>query len=129
MKVRHGFVSNSSSSSFVIASKDGSEITEEKILRCFKIQEDSIFYQVAKAIAKILINSDTETKETIFSDWGIDSIDDLPKEYKKALQLGDGTFLRGSACSDSGDAVEYLLCDMDLDYEDDEIFIYKEWGY
>ena len=128
MKVRTGFVSNSSSSSFIVAIKNGSEITPEKLLKAFKVGKDSIFYTCAKRMAELLSQGDNMTEKEILEDWGVDSIKELEEEYQYALTVGKGKVLIGSA-SNEDEAIEGLLCDLDLNYEDDEIYIYKNGGY
>jgi len=58
MKIRNGFVSNSSSSSFIILSKDNLE--PEKLIEIFDIKESSPIYEVIKRLASNIINCSTE---------------------------------------------------------------------
>ena len=56
MKIRNGFVSNSSSSSFIIGIK-GKELGDSELLKVFKIGEDSPMYGLAETFAKLLVIS------------------------------------------------------------------------
>ena len=62
MKTRKGFVSNSSSSSFIIGVQG--ELTEEKLMRAFKIDPVSPLYRLVKDIAGVLLEADLMTKQT-----------------------------------------------------------------
>ncbi len=52
MKIRNGFVSNSSSSSFIVGFKKGlsDEQKEQLLLKKMGINENSFFYNIAKEI-------------------------------------------------------------------------------
>ena len=125
MKIRTGFVSNSSSSSFVIGVKG--ELTEEKVMKAFGVGEKSVLYKLAKEMAKLMVDLSEELSEKeMMSDdyhYGL--------EEEKVLQLikKDFKFYKGSASSD-GEPVECALCEaVGIEYEDDEIFISKEEAY
>ena len=68
MKIRNGFVSNSSSSSFVLACKG--EPTESKLLDAFKVPVESPFYDLATKIAEQLVEA---SKENDFDEEEIDA--------------------------------------------------------
>jgi hypothetical protein len=57
MKVRTGFVSNSSSSSFTVISKK--ELTEEVIWEVIKVPENHPLYKMSKSICKCIIDQAT----------------------------------------------------------------------
>ena len=123
MKVRLGFVSNSSSSSFVIASKKG-ELTKEKLIKAFGVDKKSLFYKTSVKMSECLFNySEKQNEDSLAKDRGDY---DFPEDIQKALSLG--IVYTGSVCDEDG-GVEELLCSLDLDYEDEEIYIHKEGGY
>ena len=128
MKIRKGFVSNSSSSSFVIGVRG--KLTKKKIMKAFKIDNKSPLYSLAEKIADVLRSTTSYTKGEYLEDQWYDEESDLKDIEKKIFDKGF-TFYSGSASDDGhGDGgAESALCDMDLDYEDDEIIIYKEAGY
>ena len=123
MKTRNGFVSNSSSSSFIIG-VDG-ELTEDKIMRAFKIDKKFPLYEIAKNIAGILMGADAYTMEEYLEEYCYEDSSDLNETEKKIFDKGF-TFYSGSASDDScdGNGAESALCNMVLDYEDDEIIIF-----
>ena len=126
MKTRSGFVSNSSSSSFIIGVKG--ELTEEKIMRAFKIGVDSPLYCVAKNMTGVLMSADPFTLEELIEDRCYEDRDDLDDIEKKIFEKGF-IFYSGYASDDSGVSVESALSDTALDYEDDNLILFKEAGY
>lgn len=126
MKTRSGFVSNSSSSSFIIGVNG--ELTEEKIMKAFNIGKDSPLYRIAKSMAGVLMSADPYTLEELIEDRCYEDKDELDDNEKKIFEKGF-IFYSGYASDDSGDSGESALCDTDLDYEDDNLIIFKESGY
>jgi len=128
MKTRNGFVSNSSSSSFIIGVSG--ELTEEKIMRAFNIGQNSPLYGIAKSIAGVLMGADSYTKEAYFEDHCYEDDSELTETEKKIFNKGF-TLYSGSASDDGygADGAESALCNIDLDYEDEDIIIFKEAGY
>lgn len=122
MKVRMGFVSNSSSSSFVIGVKG--ELTADKIMKVFNVDEKSPLHGVAAEMASLLVDRAEEVSMKEMLDDGY-----LSEDVIKQLIRKDFTLYKGNICSD-GEPVECALCEaVGLDYEDDEIYINKEAGY
>ena len=129
MKIRTGFVSNSSSSSFMIVSKNG-KLTKELLMKVFKVQKGDLFYPIAKDLAEFIVDNveETTTKE-ILVNFCADDISELPDEVKKCVKSESGTIYEGSAADDGDSSVEHLLVDLDIHYEDDDIIFEKEGGY
>lgn len=130
MKTRIGFVSNSSSSSFVVGFKG--EITEEKLIEVFKVPKDSPLYFVAEKCAKIFMDSDERIKNIkdyikYLIDNGCESSDD-PLGIEKYLNK-DFQFIVGTVGDDSGEAMESMLCEASINYESNDLIIKKEGGY
>jgi hypothetical protein len=135
MKVRNGFVSNSSSSSFIIVSKDGN-LTQEKLMKAFDISEKSPLYPVAKDVAKSMMCADKYSCEKFLDNYSYadtveEKVEQLQSDYPEYFKIYENaknngwTIYMGSA--DSYD--EPALCEMSIDYEDDNIIIEKEGGY
>lgn len=126
MKVRTDFITNSSSSSFVIGFKG--ELTKEKLISLFKVPKDSPLYFLNEELANTLINcSNLKTKEEMIDNYCCDEFDELPKNIKKVFNKELNLYY-GYVSNDNG-AIEELLCDIDLSYEDDNFYIYKDGGY
>ena len=134
MKIRNGFVSNSSSSSFVIIlKKNGEELTTEKLMKAFDVSEKSALYRMALSLAHEMITSCEEyTSEKYKENYVFDDDDnsfkeDYPTEYKiyEKVKNNNWKIYYGSA----DDCDQPTLCELTLDYEDDEIKIEKEGGY
>ena len=79
MKTRTGFVSNSSSSSFVIATKE--ELTKENINKAFGVPETGVFKNLAEEMAKVFFNRAKKvTLEEYLEDYSYDSLEDIYDE-------------------------------------------------
>jgi hypothetical protein len=132
MKIRNGFVSNSSSSSFVIVSKKG-ELTKEKLMKAFDISEKSPLYPFAKEVANTMMYSTEMDAKAWKDNWCWHETEEEwkeedPERYEIYEMLKNDSNVKvyyGSA--DSCD--EPALCEMEIFYEDDEIKIEKEGGY
>lgn len=124
MKIRTDFVTNSSSSSFVIGLKD--ELTKEKLLKVFNVGEDSIFYPMAREMANFIVREAEEmTLEEVLDDFCEEKISDLPKSCQKIFGKGL-RFFKGWASSE-GDGIELALYNMDIKYEDENFVFLKEY--
>jgi hypothetical protein len=51
------------------------------------------------------------------------------EELKEMVKKGFTKFIVGSASDEGSEIAEQLLCDLDIDYEDENIIIKKEGGY
>lgn len=116
MKKRNGFVSNSSSSSFVILSKK--EITKDDILKKIGVSKENMLYSVAESIAGLIISEIDEGEyhkyENIEEYEPPDKILQLIKEYPVFSYMNQVSWYN------DGEGYEYTL------FEDekliDEIF-------
>jgi len=142
MKFRNGFVSNSSSSSFIVTMKNGEKMTKEILMNTFDVKKNSPLYSFANDLSDwVMKNVEEQSIGTLHDDYfGSNHIlteDDMIKEL---LEDGcwDSEFLekvknktiryyKGSASSDSGEALEYYLYEGGIDFEND--FIKIENGY
>ncbi|MCK9416303.1 hypothetical protein M0Q97_06565 [Candidatus Dojkabacteria bacterium] len=124
MKIRNGFVSNSSSSSFMIISKNG-ELTTNILMKSFKIDKESPLYNVAKDIAKDLKSlSRKYTKDDFLKEFA-NSEKDLEEDYPSLYEIYKKIdyHIYYAMCDD----VDYpLLYNLNIDYEDDNILIKKD---
>ena len=77
MKIRNGFVSNSSSSSFILASEEGFECTEENIKKLMYGDEERIAYMYAS-----ISSSDSVLDTNVLSRWVYHAITDALETQK-----------------------------------------------
>jgi len=130
MKIRQGFVSNSSSSSFLIISKNG-KLTKDVLMKAFDVNEKSPLYPMAKQMAKEMVDSCDEYTIEDYIDNYYGDIEYFKEEYPERYELLQNAEKNGwkiyEGSADSCD--QPALCEMELNYEDDNIFIEKEGGY
>jgi hypothetical protein len=127
MKIRNGFVSNSSSSSFLIGIKNkGIKLSTSLIKKALGI---NAFVKTGSFLEKIideaascfLINASLTTVKKLLESYAVDEIDEKTEEiFSKSVRVFEGTL--GS--EDGG--IESILNDASFDYEDDDIILYKE---
>ena len=124
MKVRNGFVSNSSSSSFIVAYKGS---LNDELNKAFKLPQNFPIKNLN--VTKLFENNTNEKFETVEEylkfveeDWDIDS--EIPSLIKEGFNV-----IYGSFSSESGDSLEYFLCESDINYKSENLIIKKEGGY
>ena len=134
MKTRKGFVANSSSSSFVVATKKpmDKEMLKKAVIKAAKIAKDSPFRYWAERMAEIMAQAELVNKEYA-EDQGYENLveylaDNDTGDVADAIKKGYKYVYHGWA-SDQDEPEEYLLCMTELDYADDDILIKSEGGY
>ncbi|MHA1468967.1 MAG: hypothetical protein ACTSSP_00245 [Candidatus Asgardarchaeia archaeon] len=132
MKIRKGFVSNSSTSSFIVGiPKDLSE-EEKKIFLINKMGgEKSIFSEMFEPIANLILGGDIG-EERILEYWGEDSLEGLKENCSdmydiimKCREKGLEIHM-GSADDQSSDRSEISFCGMTIYVDEDDFFFDKE---
>ncbi len=133
MKIRSCLVSNSSSSSFIIATKG--ELSEDKlkevITQALKVPTDSPLYYLVDEFTSILSRGTPYTLEELLDEMEYDKPGDAFRNNPilgKAVKNGFDSFYYGSVGNEDGGAEE-MLCNIGIQYEDDDIVIDKEDGY
>lgn len=129
MKCRGGFVSNSSSSSFIIGIKD-IELTQQTLLNAFKIPTDSPLYKFAKDMAAYMSSGESIDEEQFMDEQcdGWETLEDAINDGSKiASMLHDGyRVYRISASSESDSPLEMMMYFGGLDDFNSEGIILKQ---
>lgn len=122
---RLGFISNSSSSSFIIASKGN---LSENLNSAFKLGDN---FPVKFDFTKVFIKNCEQTVKTMkeYLDYCKDEYIDDPDEKILKL-LADGFEISfGSFSDDSGNGLETLLCESNINYKSENLIIEQDGGY
>lgn len=127
MKIRGDFVTNSSSSSFIIASNLEGDELKDKLLQIFGVPMTSPLRSFADMIARELSFAKEISLKDTLDMFDVEEIEDLPAPYKNAYKKG--LKIREGFASNEGEVEELALCYMAFDYEDDELILCKEEGY
>jgi hypothetical protein len=109
MKIRQGFVSNSSSSSFIIGCKG--KPTKKKLLDFLEVGKSSPLYPFAEEMAGFIADN-CQSEKDYFGRWG--DPDDECEGYKELKEQGLDVYFC-SASSDACDTVEQSLYNMNID--------------
>lgn len=124
MKIRNGFVSNSSSSSFIIVCKNV-ELSSNILMNAFDIEKDSQIYNIIKTVMKILIdNIDITSVDDYMKEFYYNTEKDFeernPKDFNFLKKIRDNKWE-----FNKGEIDKYKMYDFDIDYEDDNIIFKK----
>lgn len=126
MKVRQGFVSNSSSSSFILMMKGDWKELSKKMSEYLKISKESPVYSLGAECVEILNkNSESANIKDMIADEEI-SIEkglELQNYVAKGFKVYTGTL------SDEEGGLEAYMCDTDLNINTDDLILEHEGGY
>jgi len=127
MKIRNGFVSNSSSSSFVIAVNG--ELTLEKLMD--GISEKSFHYPIIKEISETILNCAEKTSLKDFMDnYSWEEEDEIYEDYKFVIKANKNKWniYYGSFSDDNG-GIEAGLCSTPINFKNDDFIFFSEGEY
>ncbi len=120
MKIRMDFVTNSSTSSYVVGVHG--ELTKEKVLEAIGVPEDSALYGLSKDLADLIVSGAEEyTKDDMLEDG---------EPYGTAKEIFDAGMrcYTGEADSD-GEPLEQMLCYTPLYHKSDDLILDAGGGY
>lgn len=135
MKTRDGFVTNSSSSSFIVAMRK--DLTEakikEKVESVFLIDKKHPLYHLAKEMIKDVVYEILDCKERAITHYTelleyyeVDT--DEPDKFAENLISLFNKY--GGLYIGSFDSIEQAMaCDTDFEYEDDDIYFKNNGGH
>lgn len=133
MKIRHGYVSNSSSSSFIVGVKGG-KLSVEHLMEAFQVPESSPMHKIARDFAATMYNLSNEVtletlRETYYEkDATLESLAANGCKEAKMLLAGYRVY-QGWASDEDSSGAESYLCNTEIDYESDAVYVYSEGGY
>jgi len=128
MKIRNGFISNSSSSSFIIAYKK--EINEiDFVKNVLLIPENSPMFNFGKEVFKLFMNNSREIKN--IDEWIKENFyDEKDYETKEMKKIKDeGFIIKDGSFSNEEYGLEDYLCNTDLNIKTENFIIIHSGGY
>lgn len=130
MKIRAGFVSNSSSSSFLVAIKgDVKELDKKLLMKKFKIDPSSPLAEINNEIVECIVNKCQKIDRSYLINEGF-SEEDLEDDNRAQLMSDGFSVFEGFMSDESYDNnVETLLCNYFIKYKDDNVIIEGGGGY
>ena len=134
MKIRNGFVSNSSTSSFVIAFIGNKTELKKKIEEVFDKLPENYPIKFPKMSPTIMngIDKEVKSKKQYAQYLGYDNFseaeDEMWEEYVEYLNKG-WTLYFGGFSDDGGEEFDAFLCNSDINYKDDEMYFHQDGGY
>ena len=132
MKIRKGFVSNSSSSSFIIAFKGNNDELRIKLREIFGNPPGKNPIKSMLPIGDVFANNIEDDPIKTLEEWDEfygDSSNPRGNHERFLERLKEGWTVYNGGFVDCHTELETFLCDSDIDYEDNEILIWQEGGY
>ena len=125
MKIRNGFISNSSSTSFVIGVNGA--IDYDTVIESLKVPKDSPLYPIAEDVANFFVYDTEEISLDDLLDYcNEDEISKLPEVLQKVAENGMNIY-KATIYTD-GEDIERLIFTTPFNYSSDKIVIYK-WEF
>jgi len=132
MKIRNGFVSNSSSSSFIIVMKNNQKLTKESLIESFEVSEKSPLFGFAENLAKFLANEATElTIDKLYNNYIsstnkpvdeeinelVNEISFIDRNMMESIKNDKIKVYEGSAWNDGDDSIASYLYENDFQFD------------
>ena len=132
MKIRSGFVSNSSSSSFIIIGfKD--ELTKESVLEALKVDKNSPLHDFAEQLAKFIVkkkdssyNSVLKTIEDYQEEYGYETVEDIEAEKRELFENGFTIINTYVSYSNSDCPIESYLANSNFEVKTENLYLKSE---
>lgn len=134
MKLRSGFISNSSSSSFIITSKE--PLTVEYLIKMSKIDENFPLYKFIVNVFEVIVDCSMELKtvDDLLKNYCYSTVEELIEDrclgkqeainfFEKKHHLYTGSF------SSEDRSLEAGLCETDFDINTEDFYFNQRGGY
>ena len=131
MKYRAGFVSNSSSSSFIVAVKGDGKLDVDTLVGLFQVPQNSPLHKIAIDMAQVIIDrSHLYDEKEIKYQFGYESLEEALREGNRHARLiSDGFTVYSGYASDEDGGIEAMLCNTKINFESEDVVMYCEGGY
>ena len=123
MKIRLDFVTNSSSSSFIIGIKG--ELTKENLLKYLGVVEDSPLFEFARNLADFIARkAKPKSIEEVKNDYYF--YEEIPSDCMEKEIFDKGMNLYRVSAHDDSDGIELALYNMVFNYTSDNFIIFGD---
>ena len=131
MKIRRGYVSNSSSSSFILAHSKDARIID--LIELLGVKRDYPLYPTCREISRFLYRAKEYTLEDLLDDYCYESWEEYEnsEEYSSELEFAKkatdrGLIVKSGFASDEGIGAEGIVYQLEINYDSDNFMIFSE---